>query len=142
MQTKIFSEKSQGGVFLSKKYYESAKHNKFRSLFDSVGDYTLIMTDIERATVNEAKDFYNYVTSILEEGKYNIIIDLESVYFIDSVFFGTMIKLLKRVNQELGFIKLIVDHKSKPELLSISNFEGIFDIYPNLFEAINELKAS
>ncbi len=75
-------------------------------------------------------------------GKHRLIIDLENVYFIDSVFFGTLIKILKRVTPENGYVKLIVDYKSKPELLSISNFEGIFEIFPSLFEAIHKNKAS
>ena len=61
---------------------------------------------------------------------------------MDSVFFGTLIKFLKQVTKLNGHIKLIIDHKSKPELLAISNFEGIFEIYQNLFDALNTNKPS
>ena len=142
MENKIFSSNGRNGVYFSKQFFASKKLYKFKSIYNENDGYTIVMTDIQRATVYEAKDFYEYVNSLLIEKKSKIIIDLENVYFMDSVFFGTLIKLLKQADKMKGYVKLIVDYKSKPELLSISNFEGIFDVYPNLFEAVNNSKAS
>ncbi len=142
MDNELFNKNSQNGVYFSSKFHQSRKIHKFRSIYDSVNENTIVMMELERATVYESKDFYNYVNELLDDNKTNIIIDMENVYFMDSVFFGTLIKLLKQADKKSGYIKLIVDHKSRPELLSISNFEGIFEIYPNLFEAVNKNKAS
>ncbi len=142
MDNELFNKNGQNGVYFSSKYYQSRKINKFRSIYDSASENTIVMMDLDRATVYESRDFYNYVNELLENNKTKIIIDMENVYFLDSVFFGTLIKLLKKADKSLGYIKLIVDHKSRPELLSISNFEGIFEIYPNLFEAVNTNKAN
>ena len=142
MDKKIFNDNGKNGVYFSKQFFASQKLYKFRSIYNEKDEYTIVMTDIQRATVYEAKDFYEYVDTLLQEKKSKIIIDLENVYFMDSVFFGTLIKLLKQTAKMDGYVKLIVDYKSKPELLSISNFDGIFDIYPNLFEAVNNSKAS
>jgi len=138
----LFNKKGQNGVYLSSKYYQSLKVNKFRGIYDALSDNTIVMLEIDRATVYEAKEFYDYVNELLDNNKTRIIIDMENVYFLDSVFFGTLIKLLKQADKKMGYIKLIVDYSSKPELLSISNFEAIFEIYPNLFEAVNKSKAS
>jgi anti-anti-sigma factor len=100
------------------------------------------MLNMERATACESKDFYEYMSKLIEKNESRIILDMESIYFMDSVFFGTLIKLLKQVTKMGGYIKLIVDYNSKPELLSISSFEKIFEVYPNLFEAVNTTKAS
>lgn len=142
MEKNLFKPSTQKGVFLSDKYYESKKLYKFRSIYDENSENTIVMVDLDRATIYEAKEFYDYVNELIENDKTNLIVDMEKVYFIDSVFFGSLIKLLKKVEKKLGFLKLIVDHNSKPELLSISNFDQIFEIYPNLFEAINHSKAS
>lgn len=142
MENKIFAKTGKNGVYFSEKFFGSKKVYKFRSIYDASNDNTIIITEIERATVYEAKEFYQYVDSLLDEGKSKIIVDLEKIYFMDSVFFGTLIKLLKKADKMDGFIKLIVDYNSKPELLSISNFEGIFEIFPNLFEAVDRSKAS
>jgi anti-anti-sigma factor len=142
MESKLFNEKSKNGIRLSSNYHNSKRINKFRSIYDSLTDNTIVMLDIQRATVYEAEEFYNYVHELLEDNNNRIIIDMDGVYFIDSVFFGTLIKLLKQATKSGGHIKLIVDYNSKPELLSISNFEGIFELYPNLFEALNRAKAS
>jgi anti-sigma B factor antagonist len=142
MDNKLFNKKSQNGVYLSKKFYQTNKVCKYKSMYDSFSDNTIVILEIDRATVYEAKEFYEGINELLENGNHRIIIDIESVYFMDSVFFGTLIKLLKQADKKLGYIKLIVDHASRPELLSISNFQGIFDIYPNMFEAVNESRAS
>ncbi len=142
MRESLFKKNGQNGVHLSANYNQSKITTKFTSIYDSNSDNTVIMLNVERATVYEAKEFLEYVTEIINDGKNRIIIDLENVYFLDSVFFGALIKLLKHANKEGGYIRLIAERTNKPELLSISNFEGIFELYPNLFSAISEKKAS
>jgi len=142
MENNLFKKNNRNGVQLSSNYNESKRTTKFTSLYDTNSKNTVVMLNIERATVYEAKEFQEYVNKILADGKNRIIIDLENVYFLDSVFFGTLIKLLKKTGLEGGYVKLIVDSQSKPELLSISNFDGIFEIHTTLFEAISGLKAS
>lgn len=141
MKDNLFNKKSQNGIHLSKEYYLSRRVCNYKTIYDSSSDNTIVMLELDRATVYEAAEFYENIHQLIESGKHKLIIDIESVYFMDSVFFGTLIKLLKQADKKMGYIKLIVDYNSKPELLSISNFQGIFDIYPNLFEAINESKA-
>ncbi|MCP5062891.1 MAG: STAS domain-containing protein [Ignavibacteriae bacterium] len=141
MNEDLFKRNSQNGVRISSNFHES-KQTKFTSLYDTSSQNTVIMLNVERATVYEAKEFLEYVNEIIEDGKNRIIVDLENVSFIDSVFFGTLIKLLKKTGKEDGYVKLIVDAQSKPELLSIGNFDGIFQIYSTLFEAVAGLKAS
>lgn len=121
---------------------KTSKFQKFNKIYDSSSNNTVVMLNIDRATVYEAKDFYEYMSKLIDNNASRIILDMESIYFIDSVFFGTLIKLLKRVTKMGGYIKLIVDYNSKPELLSISSFERIFEVYPNLFEAVQITKAS
>ena len=121
---------------------KTSKFQKFNKIYDSSSNNTVVMLNIDRATVYEAKDFYEYMSKLIDNNASRIILDMESIYFIDSVFFGTLIKLLKQVTKMGGYIKLIVDYNSKPELLSISSFERIFEVYPNLFEAVQKTKAS
>jgi anti-anti-sigma factor len=121
---------------------KTSKFQKFNKIYDSSSNNTVVMLNIDRATVYEAKDFFEYMSKLIDTNASRIILDMESIYFIDSVFFGTLIKLLKRVTKMGGYIKLIVDYNSKPELLSISSFERIFEVYPNLFEAVQKTKAS
>ncbi len=142
MRANLFSSNSKNGVYINSRNLESKKVTRLQSIYDSSTDNTVVMVNFNRATVYEAKEFYEYIQELIINGKHRLIIDLENVYFIDSVFFGTLIKILKRVTPENGYVKLIVDYKSKPELLSISNFEGIFEIFPSLFEAIHKNKAS
>ena len=141
MENKILNSEKGNKSFIAGNL-NTSKFHKFSKMYDSGSDNTVVMLNMDRATVYEAKDFYEYMSKIIENNANKIILDMESIYFIDSVFFGTLIKLLKQVTKMDGYIKLIVDYNSKPELLSISSFERIFEVYPNLFEAVQTTKAS
>ena len=142
MNTQELKGINKNNIVLGPKYFESKRINKFKSMYDSKTENTIVMVNLDRATIYEAKDFSEYMEDLIKNNKTKLIIDIENVYFMDSVFFGTLIKFLKQVTKLNGHIKLIIDHKSKPELLSINNFEGIFEIYQNLFDALNKKKTS
>ncbi|MBK7104498.1 MAG: STAS domain-containing protein [Ignavibacteriae bacterium] len=137
MNNAVLNGINKNNVTLGADFFTSQKRNQFKSMFDVKSKNTIILVNLDRATVNESSEFAEYIEKTINDGKSKIIIDLENVYFMDSIFLGTLIKYLKRVSKMNGYIKLIVDHKSKPELLSLSTFEGIFEIYPNLFDALN-----
>ena len=141
MENKILNSEKGHKSFIAGNL-KTSKFHKFSKMYDSGSDNTVVMLNMDRAPVYEAKDFYEYMSKIIDNNANKIILDMESIYFIDSVFFGTLIKLLKQVAKMDGYIKLIVDYNSKPELLSISSFERIFEVYPNLFEAVQTTKAS
>lgn len=140
MREQTINKQSEGQIIFDEKYFTSQKSTKFKFLYDSKSRNTVILVNIERGTSYEAKEFYDYVSNLLKKGQNKLIIDLESVYFIDSVFFGTLIKLLKETTKSNGYLSLIVDFKNKPEILTINQFEGIFETYPNLFEALSHSK--
>lgn len=142
MKNEIFNTNNKKHILLSKQFYQSKRIKKYRSIYDVRTNNTIVLLDIQRATVYEAKDFYDYIMELIGDNKVNLILDMDKIYFMDSVFFGTLIKLLKTIDKKNGYLKLIIDYQSKPELLSISNFEGIFEIYPNLFQAVDHNKAS
>ena len=141
MENKILNSEKGNKSFIAGNL-KTSKFHKFSKMYDSGSDNTVVMLNMDRATVYEVKDFYEYMSKLIDNNANKIILDMESIYFIDSVFFGTLIKLLKQVAKMDGYIKLIVDYNSKPELLSISSFERIFKVYPNLFEAVRTTKAS
>jgi anti-anti-sigma factor len=133
-------KRNNKNVVLGPHFFSSHSINKFRSILDTKSQNTIIMVNLDRATVYEAKDFSDFVESIIEKGNVKIILDLETVYFMDSVFFGTMVKLFKTVNKQNGYIKLIFNADKKPEFFTLKTFHGIFATYSNLFEALNSPK--
>ena len=140
MNVKVFNEQKNKEVVLCPYFFSSQKIYKFRNIKDYKSQNIIVMVNTERATVYEAKDFADYMDNLIDEGNIRLIVDMENVYFMDSIFFGTMVRLLKRVNKENGYVKLIINYNNKPEFLAIKTFKDIFETYPNLFEAINSKK--
>ena len=140
MNAQAFGELNNKEVVLGPHFFSSQKLYKFRNIQDAKSQNTIVMVNLDRATVYEAKDFSEYVDNLIDNECVKLILDFENVYFMDSVFFGSMIKLLKRVSKLNGYIKLIVQYDQKPELFALKTFHGIFETYPNLFEAMNSNK--
>lgn len=140
MREQTINKQNEGQIIFDEKYFTSQKSTKFKFLYDSKSRNTVILVNIERGTSYEAKEFYDYVSNLVKKGQNKLIIDLESVYFLDSVFFGTLIKLLKETTKANGYLSLILNFNNKPEILTINQFEGIFETYPNLFEALSHSK--
>lgn len=140
MREQAINKQSGNQIIFDEKYFTSQKSTKFKFLYDSKSKNTVVLVNIERGTSYEAKEFYEFVTKLINKGQNKLIIDLEGIYFIDSVFFGTLVKLLKETNKANGSMSLIVNYKNRPEILTINQLEGIFNTYPNLFEALNHDK--
>ncbi len=140
MNVKTSNVQKYNEVVLCPYFFSSQKIYKFRNLKDFKSQNTIVMVNLDRATVFETKDFTEYMDNLIDNGNVRLILDLENVYFMDTIFFGAMIRLLKRVYKENGYIKLIINYDKKPELLAIKTIQEIFETYPNLFEAINSKK--
>lgn len=138
METITKTKTSQKGFKLSDYYNEIKRMKLFNSIHDERSNTTIIMSEVNRATIDIVSEFKEFVIKKIDEKKYNFIIDLDNVYFIDSTFFGALVHILKRVNKENGYLKLVINFENKPQLLNINRLEEIFDIYPNLFEALKD----
>ncbi|PID62409.1 MAG: hypothetical protein CR986_01885 [Ignavibacteriae bacterium] len=138
MNTLKINETSQKGITL-KNHYNKRKNKKlFSCIHDEKSNTTTIISEINRGTIEIAAEFKEFVKSLLDEKKHNLIIDLENVYFIDSTFYGTLVYILKRVTKANGYMKLVVDFESSPKLLEVNKLDTLFDIYPSLLDALKD----
>jgi len=99
MNVKIFNEKKNKEVVLCPYFFSSQSIYKFRNIKDYKSQNPIDMVNVERATVYEAKDFAEYMDNLIDEGNVGLIVDMENVYFMDTIFFGTMVRLLKKVGK-------------------------------------------
>jgi len=79
---------------------------------------------------------------LVDEGKYNIVIDLQKVEFMDSSGLGVLVGGLKRVKSHQGSISLVVTQENILKIFRITGLVKVFPIYASEEEAINSLKGS
>ena len=105
------------------------------NVFDQEGIKT-VRCNFQRANLNKAVDFKNFVINLIDEGNIKIIIDLTACKLIDSTFLGTLIVILKRLSFLKGRMSLICSSDISSWLFVMTKMDSVFNIYQNYDEAI------
>ena len=77
---------------------------------------------------------------LVDEGKYNIVIDLQKVEFMDSSGLGVLVGGLKRVKSHQGSIALVCTQDNILKIFRITGLVKVFPIFSSEEEAVSDLK--
>ncbi len=77
------------------------------------------------------------ILSLIDDGKYTMIIDLANVDFMDSSGLGVLVSGLKRVSPHDGKIYLIANRPNIIKIFNITGLDKVFEIYENIEEIAN-----
>lgn len=75
---------------------------------------------------------------MVNEGNYDIVVDLSGVDFIDSSGLGVLVGGLKRVKSHDGAISLVCSQENILKIFRITGLNKVFPIYSTLEEATTE----
>jgi anti-sigma B factor antagonist len=76
------------------------------------------------------------LVSLVEEGSYQLIVDMEDVEFLDSTGLGVLVGGLKRVRAHDGWIDLVCTQSRMLRIFRITGLNRVFSIYDSVPEAI------
>ncbi|HEY3999355.1 MAG TPA: STAS domain-containing protein [Candidatus Xenobia bacterium] len=82
------------------------------------------------------------IHELIESGKYNFVINLEGVRYIDSTGLGVLIGALKKVREHNGRIVLVCTNQQIKKIFNITGLIKIFEIYGSEEEAAGSFKAA
>jgi anti-sigma B factor antagonist len=74
--------------------------------------------------------------SLVEEGSYQLIVDMEGIEFLDSTGLGVLVGGLKRVRAHDGWIDLVCTQSRILRIFKITGLNKVFSIYNSVAEAI------
>ncbi len=83
----------------------------------------------------DAQKFQDQISSFIEQGKKNIIVDMSDVKFVDSTGIGNIIKAFSTVKEAGGKLKLSGLNDKIKGVLSIVKLDSIFEQFPTIEEA-------
>ncbi|MDQ2907790.1 MAG: STAS domain-containing protein [Candidatus Eremiobacteraeota bacterium] len=69
------------------------------------------------------------VTALIDQGHYNLVINLEKVRYIDSTGLGVLIGALKRVREHGGTVNLVCTNPQIKKIFDITGLVKIFGMY-------------
>ncbi|MCX7677700.1 MAG: STAS domain-containing protein [Spirochaetes bacterium] len=92
-----------------------------------------ITGEIDLYNAPEIKDIIN---KLIEEKKYNVVINLEKVSYIDSSGIGALISSLSNLKKYQGGLKIINVYASVRKVFELTKLTSFFEIYDSEEDAI------
>ncbi|MBV8246710.1 MAG: STAS domain-containing protein [Candidatus Eremiobacteraeota bacterium] len=78
-------------------------------------------------------------SELIDQGHYNLVINLEKVRYIDSTGLGVLIGSLKRVREHGGSVNLVCNNPQIKKIFDITGLVKIFGIYDDEESAMKAL---
>ena len=105
-----------------------------------VGEVTVL--DLKgKMTLGEGDELLkDRINSLLAAGKKKLLLNLESVPYIDSAGLGEVVRTYTTVSRQGGSLKLLNLTKRIEDLLSITKLLTVFDTFDSEAEAIKSYK--
>jgi anti-sigma B factor antagonist len=106
----------------------------------TVNDVTVL--DLKgKMTLGEGDELLkDKINSLLAAGKKKLLLNLESVPYIDSAGLGEVVRTYTTVSRQGGSLKLLNLTKRIEDLLSITKLLTVFDTYDNEADAVKSYK--
>ncbi|MCX6647617.1 MAG: STAS domain-containing protein [bacterium] len=107
---------------------ESREHEGF-TIFDLDGDF-------DSRTAGDAKE---EIRKVILGGKYNVIINLENVMYIDSAGLGTLVSALKTAKEMGGNVWLAGLTAQVKMVIELTRLHQVFNVYDSVDKALEAL---
>ncbi len=99
------------------------------------GDRTVVAVGGE-IDVYTAPKLREQLIDLVSNGNYHIIVDMESVEFLDSTGLGVLVGGLKRVRAHDGSLQLVCTQERILKIFRITGLTKVFPIHASVDEAI------
>lgn len=94
------------------------------------GDIVLISVDEERLDAHNSTDLKTRLLSLFEDGKSNMVINLEGVRFVDSSGLGALVSGFKNASARNGSLKLSNLQPQVQSMFELTRLHRVFEIFP------------
>src|SRR5688500_6532187 len=108
----------------------------------TAGDVTIL--DLKgKMTLGEGDEILkDKINSLVLQGRKKLVLNLESVPYIDSAGLGEIVRTYTTVSRQGGSLKLLSLTKRITDLLSITKLLTVFDTYDNEADAVRSFTAA
>ena len=81
------------------------------------------------------------INNLMQQGHRNLLLNLESVPYVDSAGLGEIVRTFTTVKHQGGALKLVNLTKRIKDLLTITKLLAVFDTYESEAEAVSSFKS-
>ena len=102
---------------------------------EKIKDYSVIFIQEERIDAHNSGELKDYILHLIEQGEVNIIIQLETVRFIDSSGLGALLSGYKHAAAKSGKLALACCRQQVLSMFELTRLNRVFELYTDLNEA-------
>jgi anti-sigma B factor antagonist len=99
------------------------------------GDRTVVQVGGE-IDVYTAPKLREQLVDLVNAGQYHLVVDMESVEFLDSTGLGVLVGGLKRVRAHEGSLRLVCTQERILKIFRITGLTKVFPIHDSVEEAV------
>lgn len=100
------------------------------------GDAVLIEVKEERLDAHNSGELKAQMLGLFEEGKNNLVVDMQEVRFVDSSGLGALVSGFKNASARSGNLKLSGLQPQVKSMFELTRLHRVFEIFPNAQEAL------
>jgi anti-sigma B factor antagonist len=100
------------------------------------GQAVLLVVQEERLDAHNSGELKAQMVRLFEEGKINLVIDLQGVKFVDSSGLGAMVSGFKNASSRNGSLKLSGLQLQVKSMFELTRLHRVFEIFPDVDEAL------
>ncbi|MDH3999438.1 MAG: STAS domain-containing protein [Desulfuromonadales bacterium] len=100
------------------------------------GAAVLMEVQEERLDAHNSGDLKNQMLKLFEDGKNNLIIDLQAVRFVDSSGLGALVSGFKNASSRNGSLKLAGLQLQVKSMFELTRLHRVFEIFTDSGEAL------
>jgi anti-sigma B factor antagonist len=103
------------------------------------GAAVLIEVKEERLDAHNSGDLKTQMLNLFEDGKLQLVIDLQEVRFVDSSGLGALVSGFKNASARNGNLKLCGLQPQVKSMFELTRLHRVFEIFPTAQEALASL---
>lgn len=104
---------------------------------ESIREGVVILQLKGRVTASETGALRDQVDQEIAAGRFNIILDLTQIDFVDSTGLGGMVICYTSLKRHNGALKLVNPNKRNIELLALTKLYTVFEVFTEVTDAVN-----
>lgn len=105
-------------------------------LIEQRGAAVLLAVHEERLDAHNSSELKAQMLKLFEEGKNNLVIDLQAVRFVDSSGLGALVSGFKNASSRNGSLKLSGLQLQVKSMFELTRLHRVFEIFTDVDEAL------
>ena len=102
-----------------------------------IGDIAIEKVTLPKATLIEAKVFWERLQTDISEERNKLIVDLSDCTFVDSTFMGVIVQAQRRLIENQGELKLVLSTGQMKEFFKFAGITRVIETFQSREDAVS-----